>query len=99
MHLVSSTKKVIQQFRDEKWNDLLVTVVSFCKECDIDVLDMNACYVAKFGWALHQQEDFRNEHYYKVDLKKKKKSGIDSQLQELNHRFSEHAMELLLAQL
>ena len=32
-------------------------------------------------------------------LKKKKKSGIDSQLQELNHRFSEHAMELLLAQL
>ena len=49
MHLVSSTKKVIQQFRDEKWNDLLVTVVSFCKECDIDVLDMNACYVAKFG--------------------------------------------------
>ena len=41
--------------------------------------------------ACHQQEDFRNEHYYKVDIFN---AGIDSQLQELNHRFSEYAMEL-----
>ncbi|XP_075661732.1 uncharacterized protein LOC142631442 [Castanea sativa] len=52
MHLVSSTKKLIQQFRDEKWDDLLALVISFCKK-------------------------------------------RDSQLRELNHRFSEHAMELL----
>ncbi|KAL0016323.1 hypothetical protein SO802_003392 [Lithocarpus litseifolius] len=91
-HLVSSTKKLIQQFRDEKWDDLLATVISFCKERGIDVPDMNARYVVRFGRSRHQQEDFRNEHYYKIDIFN---AGIDSQLQELNHRFSEHAMELL----
>ncbi|KAL4653293.1 hypothetical protein ACB092_01G292400 [Castanea dentata] len=92
VHLVSSTKKLIQQFRDEKWDDLLATVISFCKKRGIDVPDMNARYVARFGRSRHQQEDFKNEHYYKVDIFN---AGIDSQLQELNHRFSEHAMELL----
>ena len=77
MHLVSSTKKLIQQFRDEKWDDLLATVISFCKERGLDVPDMNACYVARFGRSRHQQEDFRNEHYYKVDIVN---AGIDSQL-------------------
>ncbi|XP_030923849.1 uncharacterized protein LOC115950748 [Quercus lobata] len=91
-HLVSSTKKLIQQFRDEKWDDLLATVISFCKECGLDVPDTNACYVARFGQSCLQQEDFRNEHYYKVDIFN---ARIDSQLQELNHQFSEHAMELL----
>ena len=53
---------------------------------------MNARYVARYGQARHQQEDFRNEHYYKVDIFN---ARIDSQLQGLNYRFSEHAMELL----
>ncbi|KAL4610519.1 hypothetical protein ACB092_08G056000 [Castanea dentata] len=73
-------------------DDLLATVISFCKKRGIDVPDMNARYVARFGRSRHQQEDFKNEHYYKVDIFN---AGIDSQLQELNHRFSEHAMELL----
>ena len=67
-------------------------MISLCKECGLDVLDMNARYVARFGRSRHQQEDFRNEHYYKVDIFN---ARINSQLQELNHRFSEHAMELL----
>ena len=53
---------------------------------------MNARYVARYGQARHQQEDFRNEHYYKVNIFN---ARIDSQLQELNHQFSEQAMELL----
>ena len=40
-------------------------MISFGKECGIDVPVMNVRYVAKFGRARHQQEDFRNEHYYK----------------------------------
>ena len=68
-------------------------MISFGKECGIDVPDMNACYVTRFGRAHHQQEDFRNEYYYKVDIFK---AGIDSQFQELNHRFTEHAMELFM---
>ena len=67
-------------------------MISLCKECGLDVPDMNARYVARFGRSRHQQEDFRNEHYYKVDIFY---ARIDSQLQELNHQFSEHAMELL----
>ena len=48
-YLVSSIKKLIQQFRDEKWDDLLATFISFCKERGLDVTDMNARYVARFG--------------------------------------------------
>ena len=33
-----------------------------------DVRNMNAHYVARFGRARHQQEDFRNEHYYKSEI-------------------------------
>ena len=47
-HLVSSTKKLIQQFRDEKWDDSLAIVISFCKEHGLDVPDMNARYVKYF---------------------------------------------------
>ena len=43
-------------------------MISLCKECGLDVPDMNAHYVARFGRSRHQQEDFRNEHYYKVDI-------------------------------
>ena len=67
-------------------------MISFCKERGLDVPDMNARYVARFGRSRHQQKDFRNEHYYKVDIFN---AGIDSQLQELNHWFSKYAMELL----
>ena len=67
-------------------------MISFYEERGLDVFDMNARYVARFGRSRHQQEDFRNEHYYKVDIFNVE---IDSQLQELNHRFSEHVMELL----
>ena len=52
-HLVSTTKKLIQQFRDEKWDDLLATVISFCKERGLDVPDINARYVARFGQSHH----------------------------------------------
>ena len=47
MHLVSSTKALIQKFRDDGWDDLLTTVISFCEKRCIDVLDMNACYVSR----------------------------------------------------
>ena len=42
MHLVSSTK-----FKDDGWDGLLTTVISFCEKHCIDVLDMNARYVPR----------------------------------------------------
>ena len=50
-------------------------MISFCKKRGLDVPDMNARYVARFGRSHHQQKDFRNEHYYKVDIFN---AGIDS---------------------
>jgi hypothetical protein len=93
MHLVSSTKAYIQQYRDDKWDDLLTNVKSFCEKPNIDVTDMNARYVEKRGQARHQQANFTIEQHYRVDIFC---ASIDSQLQELNHWFSEHAVELLI---
>jgi hypothetical protein len=45
MHLVSSTKAYIQQYRNDKWDDLLTNVKSFCEKRNIDVPDMNAHFV------------------------------------------------------
>ena len=42
MHLVLSTKTLIEKFRDDGWDGLLTTVISFCEKRCIDVLDMNA---------------------------------------------------------
>ena len=49
MHLVSSIKALIQKFRDDGWDGLLTTMISFCEKHCIDVLDMNARYVARQG--------------------------------------------------
>ncbi|XP_023895638.1 uncharacterized protein LOC112007517 [Quercus suber] len=92
MNFVSSTKALVQKFRDEEWDNLLTTVKSFCEVRDIDVPDMNARYVERGGLARYQQDDFTIEHHYRVDIFY---ATIDSILQELNHRFSKHAVELL----
>jgi hypothetical protein len=68
-------------------------VKSFCNKHNIDVPDMNARYVERRGRARNQQTDFTIEHHCRVDIFC---GAIDSQLQELNRRFSEDAVELLI---
>ena len=92
MHLISSTKALIQKFRDDRWDGLLTTVISFCEKRCIDVLDMNARYVPRWGRAHNQQNNITIEHYYQVNIFY---ATIDSQLQELNYRFDEDTMELI----
>ncbi|KAL0016180.1 hypothetical protein SO802_003249 [Lithocarpus litseifolius] len=92
MNFVSSTKALIQKFRDEEWDNLLTTMKSFCEARDIDVPDMNARYVERGGLARYQQDDFTIKHHYRVDIFY---AAIDSILQELNHQFSKHVVELL----
>ncbi|KAL0011288.1 hypothetical protein SO802_006396, partial [Lithocarpus litseifolius] len=92
MKFVSSTKALTQKFRDEEWDNLLTIVKSFCEARDIDVPDMNTCYIERGGLARYQQGGFTIEHHYWVHIFY---AAIDSILQELNHRFSKHAMELL----
>jgi hypothetical protein len=68
MHLVSSTKKSIQGYRDDKWEVLLSKVKSFCNKRNINMPDMNARYVERRGQARHQQADFTIKHHYRVDI-------------------------------
>ena len=91
MHLVSSTKALIQKFRNDGWDGLFTTVISFCEKYCIDVLDMNARYVPRRGWARNQQDNVTIEHHYRVNIFY---ATIDSQLQELYYQFNEDAMEL-----
>ena len=93
MRLVSSTKELLQTFRDDKWDNLLTNVISFCELRSIDMPDMTSCYVDRRGQARYQQDDFTIEHHYRVEVFC---ATIDSQLHELNHRFNQHAVELLV---
>ena len=40
MHLVSTTKSLIQELRDDGWEPLLASVISFCEQHEIDIPDM-----------------------------------------------------------
>ncbi|XP_073064150.1 uncharacterized protein [Primulina eburnea] len=93
MELVSSTKKLLQELRDDKWDDLLEKAKSFCVARNIDVPDFSAQYVDRRGRARRHQGNFTIEHHYRVDLFY---ATIDSQMQEINVRFNEDAVELLM---
>ena len=92
MHLVSSSKVLIQKLRECGWSSLLNKVTSFCEQHGIDIPNMSARYT-KRGRSRHQQDEITMEHHYRVDIFN---AMIASQLQELNHRFSEHVVELLI---
>ena len=77
VHLVLSTKALIQKFKDDGWDGLLTTLISFCEKHCIDVLDMNAHYIARRGRARNQQDNVTIEHHYRVNIFY---ATIDSQL-------------------
>ncbi|KAF8406126.1 hypothetical protein HHK36_008206 [Tetracentron sinense] len=93
LDLVSNTKVLIQELRECGWDPLLEKVTSFCNQYDISIPDMNACYAAGRGRFRHQQDHITIGHYYRFDIFT---IAIDSQLQELNSRFNEHTVELLI---
>ena len=66
MHIVSSTKALIQKLRDVGWDALLTKVKSFSEVRNIDVPNMNACYVARRGQVRHQQDEFTIENHYRI---------------------------------
>jgi hypothetical protein len=64
------------------------------KKNEIDVPDMNARYTRARGRSCPQNEEssMTMEHHFRIDVFI---AVIDFQLQEIDNRFSEHAMELL----
>jgi hypothetical protein len=68
IHLVSSTKRYIQQYRDDKWEALCTNVKSFCNKRNINVSYMNVRYVERRDQARHQQIDSTIEYHYSMDI-------------------------------
>jgi glycine cleavage system regulatory protein len=79
MHLVTSTKILIQKLRDDGWETLLEEVTSFYKHQDIEVHDMDACF-SSVKRSRRKTKSVTVEHHYRVDIFT---TIIDQQLQEL----------------
>ncbi|XP_059434852.1 uncharacterized protein LOC132167836 [Corylus avellana] len=87
---VSIAKKLIQKLRDDGWDNLLENIVSFSKKAEIGIPDLSAPYIE--GRGRSQKNHITLEHHYHFDIFN---TTIDFQLQELDSRFGEKAMELL----
>ncbi|XP_058742087.1 uncharacterized protein LOC131614532 [Vicia villosa] len=93
MDLVRSTKSFIQDLRENGWDILFSTVTSFCEKHGIEIPDLNDIHSAtRFGRSHLEESQVTIQHYFKFEIFF---TTIDKQLQELNRRFSEQAMDLL----
>ncbi|ESR41960.1 hypothetical protein CICLE_v10013753mg [Citrus x clementina] len=90
--LVEICKKNLQMMRDNGWDSLLSEASSFCLKHDIDVPNMNDVFLP-WGRSRRKAREISNMHYFRVELFF---AVLDLQLQELNNRFNEVNMELLL---
>ncbi|XP_024625983.2 uncharacterized protein [Medicago truncatula] len=90
MHLVSTSKVLLQQLRNDGWSDLLENVKLFCLKHEIEIPDMSAQYV--LGRGQSRQTNVTMVHHYRIDIFL---VVIDSQMKELNLRFNEQNVELL----
>uniref|UniRef100_A0A0A9GHJ6 Uncharacterized protein n=1 Tax=Arundo donax TaxID=35708 RepID=A0A0A9GHJ6_ARUDO len=88
---VATTKKLIQNLRDNGWSNLISDVTSFCSKQEIIVPDMKDFY-ADFIRS-RAADETTVEHHYRYDIFT---VAVDQQAQELNSRFSEQATELLI---
>ncbi|KAI8560948.1 hypothetical protein RHMOL_Rhmol04G0296100 [Rhododendron molle] len=91
MHLVTTTKVLIQKFREEGRVLLLEKVTLFCEEHGITIPDMSSPHIG--GRDRVGKDPITMGHHLQVDIFM---GTIDAQLQELNTRFKEDTIELLI---
>ncbi|CAO2813828.1 unnamed protein product [Amaranthus hypochondriacus] len=92
LKMVSTTKRVLQTFREDGWHTFIEKVKLFCEQHDILIPNIDALYVACKGRARHQEDQVTIGHYYRVEVFY---VTINTQLHELNNRFNDQAIELL----
>ena len=91
MNLVSTTKTLLQQMRDDEGCDIMFQKVKlFCESHEIEIPKMDDRYRACRG---RSRDPVTIEHHFRVDIFL---ATIDSQLNELNHRFPVNTVELLV---
>ncbi|XP_021722105.1 uncharacterized protein LOC110689641 [Chenopodium quinoa] len=92
MSFVTLTKERLQKMREHGWDDFLDLVTCFCVQHNIDVPSMSDLYVPR-GRSKRFFAKGQNLHRFRIEMIF---SVIDLQLQELNNRFDEANMELLI---
>jgi hypothetical protein len=94
MDLVCSTKRLIQDLRDNGWDELFSNVTSFCQRHSIEILGLNYVHSATRYGRSREENQVTIEYYSRVEIFF---TTIDKQVQELNSRsrLSEQSMELL----
>ncbi|KAK3226113.1 hypothetical protein Dsin_005975 [Dipteronia sinensis] len=92
LNLVSSTKLLLQELQDG-WNDFFRSVTSFCRKHDIHMPNMSDHYMEGTRRSCQQKNNITIEHYYHFNIFN---AVIDFQLVELDSRFKEETMELLV---
>ncbi|KAL6561484.1 hypothetical protein OROMI_017085 [Orobanche minor] len=92
MESVSVTKTLLQQLRDDGYDILLMNVKTVCVKYGIDVPNMDALYQFGTGRSCQQRDAITFEHHYQFDVFH---AAIDFQVEELNNRFNDDAVELL----
>ncbi|KAM7482737.1 hypothetical protein LguiB_007320 [Lonicera macranthoides] len=93
MQLVSTTKKLLQRLRETGWNSFFQKVQSFCEQHGIEIPNMDASYKVGTRRSCQQRDSITVYHHYQVDIFN---AAIDFQIVELNRRFSEGIMEILV---
>ncbi|KAG0529915.1 hypothetical protein BDA96_05G138500 [Sorghum bicolor] len=88
---VATTKRLIQDLRDNGWSKLLKDVTVFCTKQGITVPDMNGSYADYIRSRSGSEATVEHHYRYNVFI-----VAVDQQMQELNCRFSEQATELLI---
>ncbi|KAH9769035.1 TTF-type domain-containing protein [Citrus sinensis] len=68
VHLVSTTKKLLQRLRDNGWETFIENVVLFCEKNEIDMPDMKARHMKGRGRSCQQNDYITVEHYYHYDI-------------------------------
>ena len=65
----------------------------FCGNHDIDILDMSGRYTTDRARSCSQRDPITLEHHFRIEIFL---VTVDSQLQELNNKFKEDVIELLV---
>ena len=92
MTLVKVAKHRLQTMKDDGWESLHNEVSLFSEKNKIVIPSMDDMFVAR-GRPRRNAQTMKNLYHYRVELFY---IVIDMQLQELNNRFNEVNMELLL---
>ncbi|XP_074560350.1 uncharacterized protein LOC141816477, partial [Curcuma longa] len=92
MDLVSTTKALLLTLRNDDFDILLSYVKSFCIRLDVDIPEMSARY-KHLNRSCQQKDTITVEHHFHYDIFN---AAIDFQLEELNSRFNDETIELLI---